>query len=217
MSSKESELNLVLLGGPGAGKGTQAEKLVDERDMNHLATGDILREEVGKETDLGQKAKEYMDRGDLVPDELVVNMVKKRLDQDKGYLFDGFPRTIEQAEELESVLDLDMVLYIKIDKDEAVRRLSARRVCSDCGKIYNKNFKKPDQEGVCDKCGGELYQRDDDKPEVIRDRFETFLDETSPLIDYYSEKDLLAEVNGEQGPDQVYEEIEEYLGELNFR
>lgn len=217
MSSKESELNLVLLGGPGAGKGTQAEKLVDERDMNHLATGDILREEVDKETDLGQKAKEYMDRGDLVPDELVVNMVKKRLDQDKGYLFDGFPRTIEQAEELESVLDLDMVLYIKIDKDEAVRRLSARRVCSDCGKIYNKNFKKPDQEGICDECGGELYQRDDDKPEVIRDRFETFLNETSPLIDYYSEKDLLAEVNGEQGPDQVYEEIEEYLGELNVR
>lgn len=217
MRSKESELNLVLLGGPGAGKGTQAEKLVNERGINHLATGDILREEVDKETELGQEAKGYMDRGDLVPDELVVDMVKKRLGQDKGYLFDGFPRTIDQAEELEAVLDLDLVLYIKIDKEEAVRRLSARRVCSNCGKIYNKNFKKPDQEGICDECGEELYQRDDDKPEVIRDRFETFLEETSPLIDYYSGKELLEEVDGEQSPDQVYEEIEGALAKLDVQ
>ncbi len=212
---EKGKVNLVLLGGPGAGKGTQAEKLVKDRGLEHLATGDILREEVEKETELGLEAKKYMDRGDLVPDELVVDMVQKRIHRDKGYLFDGFPRTIDQADALKEVVDLDLVLYIKIDSEEAVRRLSARRVCSDCGRIYNKNFKKPEQEGVCDECGGELYRRDDDKPQVIRDRFETFLDETAPLIDYYSDKGLLAEINGEQGPDEVYEEVKSSLAVLS--
>ncbi len=212
---KEGKLNLVLLGGPGAGKGTQAEKLVEDGELNHLATGDILREEVEKESDLGLEAKKYMDRGDLVPDELVVDMVEKKLEEAKGYLFDGFPRTIDQADALSEVIDLDLVLYIEIDSEEAVRRLSARRVCSDCGRIYNKNFKKPEQEGVCDECGGELYQRDDDKPEVIRDRFETFLDETAPLIDYYADKGLLVEIDGEQGPDKVYEEVKDSLEDLS--
>jgi len=211
---EEGKLNLVLLGGPGAGKGTQAEKLVESRELKHLATGDILREEVEKESELGLEAKKYMDRGDLVPDELVVDMVEKKLDEAKGYLFDGFPRTIEQADALSEVIDLDLVLYIEIDSEEAVRRLSARRVCSDCGRIYNKNFKKPEQEGVCDECGGELYQRDDDKPEVIRDRFETFLDETAPLIDYYADKGLLVEIDGEQDPDKVYEEVKGSLEDL---
>jgi len=204
-----------LLGGPGAGKGTQAEKLVEDRELNHLATGDILREEVDKETELGLEAKKYMDRGDLVPDELVVDMVQIKINRDKGYLFDGFPRTIDQAEALKEVVDLDLVLYIKIDSKEAVRRLAARRVCSDCGRIYNKNFKKPQQEGVCDECGGELYQRDDDRPEVIRDRFETFLDETAPLIDYYSDMGLLVEIDGEQEPDAVYEEVKGSLAGLS--
>lgn len=212
---KEGKLNLVLLGGPGAGKGTQAEKLVRDWDLQHLATGDILREEVDKETELGLEAKKYMDRGDLVPDELVVDMVQKKINRDKGYLFDGFPRTIDQAEALKEVVDLDLVLYIKIDSKEAVRRLAARRVCSDCGRIYNKNFKKPRQEGICDECGGELYQRDDDRPEVIRDRFETFLDETAPLIDYYSDKGLLMEIDGEQEPDGVYEEVKGSLADLS--
>jgi len=212
---EEREVNLVLLGGPGAGKGTQAEKLVEDRELNHLATGDILREEVEKESELGLKAKKYMDRGDLVPDELVVDMVEKRLDEAKGYLFDGFPRTIDQADALNEVVQLDLVLYIKIDSAEAVRRLSARRVCSDCGRIYNKNFKKPELEGVCDECGGELYRRDDDRPEVIRDRFETFLDETAPLIDYYADKGLLVEIDGEQDPDQVYEEVKGSLAALS--
>ncbi len=204
-----------MLGGPGAGKGTQAEKLVEDRELNHLATGDILREEVDKETELGLEAKKYMDRGDLVPDELVVDMVQIKINRDKGYLFDGFPRTIDQAEALKEVVDLDLVLYIKIDSKEAVRRLAARRVCSDCGRIYNKNFKKPQQEGVCDECGGELYQRDDDRPEVIRDRFETFLDETAPLIDYYSDMGLLVEIDGEQEPDAVYEEVKGSLAGLS--
>jgi len=152
-----------------------------------------------------------MDRGDLVPDELVVDMVKKRLERAKGYLFDGFPRTIEQAKALDEVLDIDLVAYIKIDESEAVRRLSSRRVCSECGRIYNTLFKPPEQEGICDKCGGELYQRDDDKSKVIRDRFSTFLDETAPLIDFYREKGLLEEIDGEQEPDKVYEEIKDVL------
>ena len=200
-------LNVVLLGGPGAGKGTQAEKLLEERDMEHLATGDILRDEVDRGTDLGSKAKSYMDKGELVPDDLVVDMVEKRLTEEKGYLFDGFPRTIDQAEALEEAVELDLVAYIKIDESEAVRRLSARRVCSECGRIYNTLFKPPEAEGVCDKCGGDLYQRDDDKSEVIRDRFETFLAETAPLIEFYREKDLLEEINGEQDPERVHKEI----------
>ena len=205
---EKEKLNIVLLGGPGAGKGTQAEKILGERNMEHLATGDILRDEVDRGTELGEKAKSYMDKGDLVPDELVVNMVKKRLENEKGYLFDGFPRTTEQAKALGEAVDLDHVVYIKIDKSEAVRRLSARRVCSDCGKIYNTLFKPPNREGICDECGGELYQRDDDKAKVIRDRFETFLDETAPLIDYYEEKGLLVRVDGEQKPDEVYTELQ---------
>ena len=214
VASEESrDLNVVLLGGPGAGKGTQAEKLLENWDMQHLATGDILRDEVDKGTDLGKKAKEYMDRGDLVPDGLVVDMVKKRLTDRKGYLFDGFPRTIDQAEALEEVLELDLVAYIKIDKSEAVRRLSSRRVCSECGRIYNTLFKPPNREGTCDECDGDLYQRDDDKSEVIRDRFETFLDETAPLIEFYRERDLLEEIDGEQKPEEVYEELESVLGQ----
>ncbi|MFB6291037.1 MAG: adenylate kinase [Candidatus Bipolaricaulia bacterium] len=205
--------NVVLLGGPGAGKGTQAEKLIEKRNMEHLATGDILREEVDKGTELGFEAKEYMDKGELVPDELVVDMVQKRLTRDKGYLFDGFPRTIDQAKALDEVIELDVVVYIKIDQSESVRRLSARRVCSNCGRIYNTLFKPPEQDGVCDECGGDLYQRDDDKSEVIRDRFETFLDQTAPLIDYYRDKGLLKEVNGEQAPEEVHGEIEDALGQ----
>jgi len=208
---KKTKLNLVLLGGPGAGKGTQAEKLVRDGKLTHIATGDILREEVDRETDLGIQAKEYMEKGELVPDELVVNMVEKRLNEEKGYVFDGFPRTVNQAEALGEVVDLDLVIYIKIDQEEAVRRLSSRRVCSDCGKIYNTIFKKPNREGTCDECGGELYQRSDDSPKVIRERFDTFLEETAPLIEYYREKGLLEEVDGKRKPDEINREIREII------
>ncbi|MBS3735747.1 adenylate kinase [Candidatus Bipolaricaulota bacterium] len=210
-ASDYQEPNVVLLGGPGAGKGTQAEKLLEDRDMQHLATGDILRDEVDKGTELGLEAKKYMDKGELVPDDLVVDMVQKRLTDQKGYLFDGFPRTIDQAKALDDVVDLDLVAYIKISESEAVRRLSSRRVCSDCGKIFNTIFKPPEREGVCDECGGDLYQRDDDKPKVIRDRFETFLDETAPLIDFYRERGLLEEIDGEQEPDEVQKDIKSAL------
>lgn len=213
---KEKKLNLVLLGGPGAGKGTQAEKLVGDGNLIHIATGDILREEVDRETDLGLQANEYMEKGELVPDELVVNMVEKRLNEDKGYVFDGFPRTVDQAEALGEVVDLDLVIYIKIDQEEAVRRLSSRRVCSDCGKIYNTIFKKPNREGICDECGGELYQRSDDSPKVIRERFNTFLEETAPLVEYYREKGLLEEVDGNGKPDEINSEIQEIISESDY-
>ncbi|MFP3952624.1 MAG: adenylate kinase [Candidatus Bipolaricaulota bacterium] len=201
------DLNLILLGGPGAGKGTQASRVVDSMDLVHLSTGDILREEVSEGTELGRQAKEYMDRGDLVPDELIIDMVSNKLDQDSGYLFDGFPRTISQAEELEDVLEIDKVIYINISKEEAVRRLSARRVCSECGEIYNLLFDKPSEPGVCDKCNGELYQRSDDRPEVIRNRFETFLEQSAPLIDFYRDRGTLVEVDGEREPGEIFEEV----------
>lgn len=212
MGSNSSDVNLVLLGGPGAGKGTQASKIVEARNLTHLSTGDILREEVDKGTPLGERAKEYMDRGDLVPDDLIVDMVSKQIKDETGYLFDGFPRTINQAEELEKILDIDRVLYINISKEEAVRRLSARRVCSECGEIYNLLFDKPSEPGVCDNCGGKLYQRSDDKPEVIRNRFDTFLEESSPLIGYYRDRGYLVEIDGEREPDEIFADIETAIG-----
>ncbi|MFP4589203.1 MAG: adenylate kinase [Candidatus Acetothermia bacterium] len=209
------ELNLVLLGGPGAGKGTQASRLVSEKDLEHLATGDILRDEVSRNTRLGKRAKEYMDKGELVPDELVIDMVRKRVENksSSGYLFDGFPRTVEQAEALEGILELDAVIYIDVSREEVVRRLSARRVCSDCGTNFNLKFDPPSEEGVCDKCGGGLVQRDDDQPQVIEDRYDTFLKKTAPLIDYYRERGLLKEVDGEGTPGQVYQRVVDKLGE----
>lgn len=208
-----SKVNLILLGGPGAGKGTQAEKIVEERGLVHVSTGDILRDEVSEGSELGNQAKKYMDQGDLVPDRLVIDMVKKKLEKKTGYLFDGFPRTINQAGQLEDFLEIDKVLYINISREEAVRRLSARRVCSNCGKIYNLLFNKPRQSGICDECNGELYQRSDDKPEVIRNRFDTFIEESSPLIDYYRDRGILKEVDGEQEPDEVYTQIESAIVE----
>lgn len=208
-------MNLVLLGGPGAGKGTQAEKIGDYFGTSHISTGDILREEVAEGTELGKKAKEYMDRGDLVPDRLILEMIKGCTDPSReSYLFDGFPRNENQAEALEEYLDIDLVIYIEVSKEEVVRRLSARRICSDCGKIYNTLFQKPEEEGRCDECGGELYRREDDKPKVIRDRYATFMEETSPLIDYYSEKGLLTRVDGEKSPQEVFEGIKREINDL---
>lgn len=208
-------MNIVLLGGPGAGKGTQAEKIGKKFGTTHLSTGDILREEVDEGTELGKEAKEYMDRGDLVPDRLILDMIEENTDpREESYLFDGFPRNEDQAEALSDYLDLDLVVYIEVSEEEVVRRLSSRRICSDCGKIYNTLFKKPEKEGVCDECGGDLYRREDDEPEVIRDRYSTFIEETSPLIDYYEEKGLLAKVDGEKSPEEVFDSVRKEIEEL---
>lgn len=202
------DLNLILLGGPGAGKGTQAKKLEQSHGFIHISTGDILRNEVSSGTELGQTAKEYMDAGDLVPDDLIIDMVQKRVgDRSSGFLFDGFPRTIDQADALEGLVEVDLVLFIEVSKEEVVRRLSARRVCSNCGANFNVLFKPPATEGVCDECGGELYQRDDDQPEVIKDRYQTFVEKTSPLIEYYQDRSLLTRIDGETTPDEVHSRI----------
>ncbi|MDY7041035.1 MAG: adenylate kinase [Chloroflexota bacterium] len=195
---------LVLLGPPGAGKGTQAERLEEELKLSHVASGDLFRDNLKNETELGLLAKTYMDRGDLVPDDVTIAMVQERLqrpDCDQGAILDGFPRTQNQARGLDQMLSdmgrkLDGVLYIAVPDEELVRRLSGRWICRQCQTPYHAVFSPPAQEGVCDDCGGELYQRDDDKPETVRARLKVFHQQTAPLIDYYRQAGLLLEVDG---------------------
>ncbi|HEY68469.1 MAG TPA: adenylate kinase [Thermoflexia bacterium] len=195
---------LVLLGPPGAGKGTQAERLEKELHLPHIASGDLFRENLKRKTELGLLAKKYMDRGDLVPDDVTIAMVRQRLqwpDCDQGAILDGFPRTLAQAKSLDEMLAemgrrLDGVLYIAVPDEELVRRLSGRWICRRCQTPYHTVFSPPAQKGVCDACGGELYQRDDDKPETVRARLKVYHQQTAPLIDYYRRAGLLVEVDG---------------------
>jgi len=203
---------LVLLGPPGSGKGTQAERLKEQLGLPHVASGDLFRENVGNETELGLLAKVYMDRGQLVPDDVTIAMVRERLRQldcDDGVILDGFPRTLAQAQALDKMLAgtgraLAGVLYINLPDEETVRRLSGRWICGQCQTPYHVVFSPPAEEGMCDECGGELYQRDDDKPETVRARLRVYHEQTAPLIDYYrraspsagSGRSLLVEVDG---------------------
>ena len=197
-------MRLVLVGPPGAGKGTQAEHIAKHYRIPNISTGDIFRANVAERTSLGEIAKSYMDEGELVPDDLTVAMVRDRLgrdDTDGGFLLDGFPRTVPQAESLSTMLDeldvpLDVVLKITVDDDEVVRRLSGRRICRSCGRTFHVEFDPPDTEGVCDACGGELYQRDDDKPETVRRRLQVYREQTKPLVEYYEDRGLLRRVAG---------------------
>jgi adenylate kinase len=206
---------VVLLGPPGAGKGTQAKLLAEAFDIPHVSSGDLFRDHLGRKTELGMLAKEYMDRGDLVPDDVTVGMVIERLgrsDCQKGALLDGFPRTLSQAAALDDALGergqhVGVTPLIQVKDEEVMRRLTARRSCGDCGAVYNLVFNPPSVEGVCDVCGGELYQRDDDNPETVRNRLYTYYKETSPLIGYYFAKKLLVEVSGEQGIDDVQADL----------
>jgi len=198
---------ITLLGPPGAGKGTQAKLLAAKNGLSHLSTGDILRDEVACDTELGRLAKGYMDRGDLVPDTLIIDMIKGRLDEDSGFILDGFPRTVTQAEALEKIILIDVAINIALSREEVIRRLSSRRVCRDCGKIYNLLYNSPKNEGVCDACGGELFQRDDDRREVIENRYDVYIDATAPLINFYKERSLLKNVDGSQPTELVSDQI----------
>lgn len=212
-------MKLVMLGAPGAGKGTQATTISQKYRVPHISTGDILREAVAKGTGLGAKAKIYMDAGKLVPDQLVIDIVKERLgevDCRGGFVLDGFPRTVAQAEVLQDVLErmdrqLDAVLDIEVDQDELIRRLTLRRQCRDCGKIFHLAYDPPKVEGTCDSCGGQIYQRADDQEIAIKERLEEYRKKTQPLIAYYKELGLLRVINGKQAADGVFSDINRVL------
>lgn len=214
-------MRLILLGPPGAGKGTQAANLVEKYGIPHISTGDIFRENVKNNTTLGKKAKEYMDKGALVPDEVVVAIVEDRLkkeDCQKGFLLDGFPRTEVQASKLDKVLatmkvTLDKVINIEVKEDVLVDRAVGRRVCKSCGATYHVKYKPTKAENVCDVCGGETYQRDDDKEETVANRIKVYLAETKPLIDYYSNQGNIATIDGEQDMAIVFEAIVKAIGD----
>jgi adenylate kinase len=210
-------MNLILLGGPGAGKGTQAKKLIDKFQIPQISTGDILRAAVKEGTEMGRKAKEYMDAGKLVPDEVVIGIIKDRLAQSdckKGFILDGFPRTVPQAEALDKVLSglgskIDHVVSIDVDEEALVERLTGRRTCKNaaCGQMYHIKFTPSQKAGVCDKCGSELYQRDDDNETTVRNRLKTYNEATAPLIGYYSAKGLVRPIKGEGGIDDIFMKI----------
>lgn len=207
------------MGLPGAGKGTQAEQIVEKYNIPHISTGDMFRAAMKNNTELGKKAKSFMDNGDLVPDEVTNGIVRERLAEDdakNGFLLDGFPRTVEQAAELENILsdlgtELDAVINIEVDKDVLMKRLTGRWICRTCGKTYHEIYNPPKIAGKCDLDGGELYQREDDKRETVENRLNVNMKQTKPLLDFYSEKGKLHSINGEQDINDVFVDVEKIL------
>ncbi|EAC7032200.1 adenylate kinase [Listeria monocytogenes] len=212
-------MKLVLMGLPGAGKGTQAEQIVEKYNIPHISTGDMFRAAMKNNTELGCKVKLFMDNGDLVPDEVTNGIVRERLSEDDakdGFLLDGFPRTVEQAQELENILsdlgtELDAVINIDVEKDVLMKRLTGRWICRTCGKTYHEIYNPPKVPGKCDLDGGELYQRDDDKKETVEKRLNVNMKQTKPLLDFYSEKGKLHNINGEQEIKDVFVDVEKIL------
>jgi adenylate kinase len=213
-------MRIILLGPPGSGKGTQASALEARESIPHIASGDLLRANVRDHTELGRRAKPYMDRGELVPDDLILDMMAERLsepDARQGYVLDGFPRTVAQAEALAERLErlgaqLDAVVYLNVPEAEILRRLSGRRTCPSCNAIYHVDTMPPRRAGVCDKCGTALIQRDDERPEVVRNRLEVYAEQTQPLLDYYRQRGLLREIDGMIGVENILREIGAIVG-----
>jgi adenylate kinase len=213
-------MNIVFLGPPGAGKGTQAKRIAEKYGIPQVSTGDMFREHLSKGTELGQKAKEYMEKGQLVPDEIVLGMVEERLKQsdcEKGFILDGFPRTVPQAEALDQLLDkmgkkIDYAICIDVPDEELVKRLTGRRTCKKCGMMYHVIFKPPKEEGKCDVCGGELYQRADDNEETVRNRLKVYHEQTEPIIQFYEKKGVLHRIDGIGSIDEIFERIVKVLG-----
>ncbi len=207
-------MKMILLGPPGAGKGTMAVRIKEDLGIPHISTGDLFRAAIKNQTELGVKVKAIIDRGDLVPDELTVALVEERLaqgDTANGYILDGFPRTTGQADALAGFSQVDVVINFTVAEEEVVRRLSGRRLCKECGAGYHVEFIPPKVEGKCDKCGGELYTRDDDKIESIKNRLKVYADSTEPLISYYTEKGLIKDVDAGQAPDDVFAGVKKVL------
>ncbi len=208
-------MNLILLGPPGAGKGTQAASLIEKYSIPQISTGDILRKAVKEKTSLGIKAKSYMNSGNLVPDDVVVGIIKDRLaeaDCSKGFILDGFPRTIVQAEKLDEMLTaedkkIDKVLNVAVEDEVLIKRLTGRRICKDCGIGFHVIFAPPTNEGICDKCSGELFQRDDDEEDTIISRLGVYKNQTSPLIDFYTRKGILASIQGNNAVDKIFSDM----------
>jgi len=212
-------MNIILFGPPGAGKGTQAKKMVDFYGIPQVSTGDILRANVREGTELGLAAKAYMDKGELVPDEVLIGIIKNRLkeqDCEKGFILDGYPRTIPQADALATILDeidkpIDVVLNLEVPDEELVERISGRLMCNNCGASYHRNFNPPKKEGVCDVCGGELSQRADDREEAVQNRLNVYKKQTQPLIDYYAKQGILVSLDGTKDINEVFGDIKAVL------
>lgn len=213
-------MKIVFMGPPGAGKGTQAEKIIENYQISHISTGDMFRKAIKDQTELGMEAKRYMDQGALVPDHVTIGIVKDRLSESdckSGFLLDGFPRTVDQAKALDEILTsldskIDYVINIDVDLDILKERLTGRRICRSCGATYHMIFNPPAVAGTCDKCGGELYQRKDDNEETVGNRLDVYVSQTKPLLDYYSLAGNLVNINGQQSIDLVFAEIQDVLG-----
>lgn len=215
-------MNIIIMGLPGAGKGTQAAKIIKKYSIPHISTGDMFRLAIKNETDLGRQAKAFMDQGELVPDEVTVGIVKERLSQSDvkdGFLLDGFPRTVDQAEALNNIMtelnsQIDQTIYVEVPEEELMNRLTGRRICETCGATYHLVFNPPKTEGVCDLDGGKLYQREDDNPETVQNRLEVNIKQTAPLLDFYKGLGVLATVDGSKDIEEVFEEVDEILNGL---